>query len=64
MPLILNVAKRPLYCEEGEVLQLFETRKFPIRELHIFTDEYFDQFQTPEGVYDDRWLKLIVGVFC
>lgn len=60
---MLKVVKRPPYALEGEVLYSVEKKQKGqgIREMHIFTQEYFDQFRPPDENYD-RWLSSGVHV--
>lgn len=59
-----KVLKRPPYIEEGEVLYPYEARppKEAVREMHIFTQAYFDQFQPTPDEDHQRWLGFVSGV--
>lgn len=59
-----KVLKRPPYIEEGEVLYPVEKKPEPeaVREMHIFTQAYFDQFQPSPEEEHQRWLGMISGV--
>lgn len=56
--------RRPPYIEEGEVLYPFQPKppREAIREMHIFTGAYFEQFQPPAEEEHPRWLGKISGV--
>lgn len=60
-----SIVKGKPYLEDGETLILVgEKKEKPaVREMRIFTQEYFDQFdQGSTLIKEDRWLNRLSGV--
>lgn len=59
------IVKGKPYIEEGETLFAVGERKekASVREMRIFTQEYFEQFDQGQLVMEeDRWLQHLSGV--
>lgn len=56
--------ERPPYIVEGEILYPVTEKppKEAIREMHVFTQAYFDQFPPASEEEHQKWLSMISGV--